>query len=228
MTDPAPPADATVLIVDDHELVATSLVLGLGAEGIRARHRAPGGDGYDGVLAAAAGSAPGLVLLDLDLGRDAQRRRLDGVRLVEPLRAAGWHVLVLSGSTDRHRIGAALAAGAIGAVPKAAPFPRLLGAVRAALAGRPVMPEELRRELVEAHEQRVAEGAELAARFARLTPREREVLAQLAAGRRAQAVADAFVVSLATVRTQIRSIFAKLEVTSQIEAVALYREVQRS
>jgi DNA-binding NarL/FixJ family response regulator len=137
-------------------------------------------------------------------------------------------VLVLSGSTDRHRIGAALAAGAIGAVPKAAPFPRLLGAVRAALAGRPVMPEELRRELVEAHEQRVAEGAELAARFARLTPREREVLAQLAAGRRAQAVADAFVVSLATVRTQIRSIFAKLEVTSQIEAVALYREVQRS
>jgi hypothetical protein len=55
MTDPAPPADATVLIVDDHELVATSLVLGLGAEGIRARHRAPGGDGYDGVLAAAAG-----------------------------------------------------------------------------------------------------------------------------------------------------------------------------
>ncbi len=228
MTDPAPPADATVLIVDDHELVATSLALGLGAEGIRAHHRAPGGDGYDGVLAAAAGAAPGLVLLDLDLGRDAQRRRLDGVRLVEPLRAAGWHVLVLSGSTDRHRIGAALAAGAIGAVPKAAPFPRLLGAVRAALAGRPVMPEELRRELVEAHEQRVAEGAGLAARFARLTPREREVLAQLAAGRRAQAVADAFVVSLATVRTQIRSIFAKLEVTSQIEAVALYREVQRS
>jgi DNA-binding NarL/FixJ family response regulator len=227
MTDPAPPASAPVLIVDDHELVATSLVLGLGAEGIAARHRAPRAGGYDAVLDDAAAGAPGLVLLDLDLGRDAQRRPLDGVRLVEPLRAAGWRVLVLSGSTDRHRIGAALAAGAIGAVPKAAPFPRLLGAVRAALAGLPVMPEEQRRELVEAHERQAAEGADLAARFERLTPREREVLAHLAAGRRAQAVADAFVVSLATVRTQIRSIFGKLEVTSQIEAVALYRKVRR-
>ncbi len=49
------------------------------------------------------------------------------------------------------------------------------------------------------------------------------ILAELARGRRAQAVADHYVVSLATVRTQIRSVLSKLEVGSQLEAVALYR-----
>jgi DNA-binding NarL/FixJ family response regulator len=36
-------------------------------------------------------------------------------------------------------------------------------------------------------------------------------------------VADHFVVSLATVRTQIRAVLTKLEVSSQLEAAALYR-----
>jgi DNA-binding NarL/FixJ family response regulator len=220
---PLPPG-TTVLVVDDHHLVATSLVLGLRAEGVAARHEAPTGAA---AVLAAAGPGPGLALLDLDLGRDERRRPIDGVALVAPLRAAGWRVLVLSGSTDRCRIGAALAEGAVAAVPKAAPFPQLLAAVRAAIAGREVMPAARRRELVELHARRRDEDADLTDRLARLTPREREVLAHLAAGRRAQAVADAFVVSLATVRTQIRSIFAKLEVSSQIEAVALYRRVHR-
>ena len=219
------PCGEPVLVVDDHQLVAASLALGLRAEGVAARHVPPAGAA---AVVDAAGRGPGLVLLDLDLGRDAQGRPMDGVALVEPLRAAGWRVLVLSGATDRARIGAALAAGAAAAVPKAAPFPHLLAAVRAALAGREVMPEARRRELVELHERRRGEHAELTAKLDRLTPREREVLAHLAAGRRAQAVADAFVVSLATVRTQIRSIFTKLEVTSQIEAVAMYRRVYRA
>lgn len=49
------------------------------------------------------------------------------------------------------------------------------------------------------------------------------MLGELAKGQRAQAVADHFVVSLATVRTQIRAVLTKLEVGSQIEAVALLR-----
>ncbi|GAA3242801.1 response regulator transcription factor [Pseudonocardia petroleophila] len=210
------PIGPTVLVVDDHELVATTLVLGLRAEGLDARTCAP--------VTATAQEGPGLVLLDLDLGRDARGRRLDGVTLVEPLRARGWTVLVLSGTADRARVGAALAEGAVAAVPKAAPFPRLLAAVRAALAGGEAMSDARRRELVELHAQRSVERRALAARLGSLTPREREVLAHLAAGHRAQAVADTFVVSLATVRSQIRAILTKLGVSSQLEAVALYRK----
>jgi DNA-binding NarL/FixJ family response regulator len=209
----APP---TVLIVDDHELVGASLQMSLRAAGLAAHHCRPGDTAT--VLAAAAEHVPGVVLLDLELGRGR-----DGAGLVEPLRAAGWRIVVLSGITDQARIGGALAAGAVGYVPKHAPLPALLGAVRAAVAGRAVMPAAHRDQLIALHRRRSAERGALAAKLDLLTAREREVLALLAAGHRAQVVADRFVVSLATVRTQIRAVLTKLEVRSQLEAVALYR-----
>jgi DNA-binding NarL/FixJ family response regulator len=212
-----------VLIVDDHELVGTSLALSLRSQGLPAHHCDARG-GAPGVLAVAAQHPPGLVLLDLDLGRDDAGRRVDGVWLVAPLRVAGWQVVILSGSADHAGIGAGLAEGASAWVPKNAPFPALLAAVRDALAGRPVMPQARREQFIALHRRRAEEQNALRGRLDRLTPREREVLVRLADGQRAQAVADHFVVSLATVRTQIRAVLTKLEVGSQLEAVALYRK----
>ena len=221
---PEPIPEPTVLIVDDHDLVGTSLAYSLSAEGLDAR-RAASVD-VTGVLAEAATSPVGLALLDLDLGRDRSGRRFDGVDLVGPLTERGWRCIVLSSTVDRTRIGAALAAGALAAVPKQAPFPLLVGKMRAALAGLPVMSPESRQRLIESHLVRDAERRQIAEKLERLTRREREVLAELARGHRAQAVADQYVVSLATVRTQIRSVLGKLEVGSQLEAVALYRRGQ--
>jgi len=224
--EPAPgstPAP-TVLIVDDHDLVGTSLAYSLSAEGLDARRA--GAVDVAGVLADAATSPVGLALLDLDLGRDRSGRRLDGVDLVAPLTERGWRCVVLSSTVDRTRIGAALAAGALAAVPKHAPIPLLLSKLRAALAGLPVMSPETRQRLIDSHLVRDAERRQIAEKLERLTRREREVLAELARGHRAQAVADQYVVSLATVRTQIRSVLSKLEVGSQLEAVALYRRGQ--
>ncbi len=213
---------APVLIVDDHELVGTSLLLSLRGEGLDAHLACHGG--VDAVLATAARLTPGLVLLDLDLGRDAAGQRLDGTLLAPPLCAAGWTVIILSGSSDHAGIGAALDAGAAAWVPKNAPLPTLLAAVRAAQEGRPAMPVERRERLVALSRQRSAERAEFARKLAKLSQREREVLDLLAQGTRAQAVADQFVVSLATVRTQIRAVLSKLGVSSQLEAVAFYRK----
>jgi DNA-binding NarL/FixJ family response regulator len=117
-----------------------------------------------------------------------------------------------------------LDAGALAWVPKNAPLPALLAAVRAAQDGRPVMAPERRDQLIAWSRRLTAERDALTTKLARLSQREREVLAMLAQGRRAQAVAEHFVVSLATVRTQIRAVLAKLEVSSQLEAVALYRK----
>jgi DNA-binding CsgD family transcriptional regulator len=55
----------------------------------------------------------------------------------------------------------------------------------------------------------------------RLSRSEREVLELLAAGMRAREVAEATFRSLPTIRTHIRSILMKLDVSSQLEAVAL-------
>ena len=226
MPEPSPhpaPDAPTILIVDDHDLVGTSLAVALTAEGLRAR-RATGVDPA-GILAEAATLRPGLALLDLDLGRDRRGRRRDGVDLVVPLTEQGWCCVVLS-AADRSRVGAALAAGAIAAVPKRAPWPVLLANVRAALDGRVVMNPEIRQELIDSYRAQDAERRDIAEKLNRLTQREREVLAELARGNRAQAVAEQYVVSLATVRTQIRSVLSKLEVGSQLEAVALYRRGQ--
>jgi len=61
----------------------------------------------------------------------------------------------------------------------------------------------------------------LRARLADLTNRESQILASLMAGRRAAAIARIHFVSLHTIRTQIRSMLRKLDVHSQVEAVAL-------
>ena len=202
-----------VLVIDDHAVVATSLVLALRAQGIRAK-RCPV-TSEDAIIAEAqSGEERGLVLLDMDLGLD-----VDGADLVLPLKALGWQVLVVTGSSSRHRIAAAVVAGAIGWVSKTAPFEQLVQAAAAAVAGRSNLSDQERRELVELHRG----DRDRDRLLDRLTTREREVLDRLAAGHRAKKVAEEFVVSVATVRSQIRSILAKLEVGSQLEAVALAR-----
>lgn len=211
-----------ILIVDDHELVGSALALNLRAEGEDATFLPV--RSAQGVLEQARRGPAGLVVLDLDLGRDRDGHRIDGVRLVGPLVELGWRVVLLSGSSDPSRIGAALDAGGFVFIPKNAPFPALLNAVREAGAGRSVMPPGRREQLVALFRERDAERRELREKIDRLTQREREVLSLLAGGKRAQAVADHFVVSLATVRTQIRAVLTKLEVGSQLEAVALYRK----
>jgi DNA-binding NarL/FixJ family response regulator len=62
--------------------------------------------------------------------------------------------------------------------------------------------------------------------FHELTTREREVLGALMQGKSADTIAEESVVSVATIRTQIRSILAKLGVNSQLAAVARAQEVR--
>ena len=209
-----------ILIIDDHELFSTTLTMALRGEGFDAR-ALPVAAVHD--LLARPAHPPGLVVLDLDLGRDADGRWVNGADLVEGLRARRWVVLVVSGSVDEPGTAAAIAAGAVGAVPKSCSFGDLLGTVVTAAGGEPVMTEVQQLEWVEKHRRFRAQERELSRRLSRLSHREREVLELLAAGMRATAIADHFVVSMPTVRTQIRSILTKLEVGSQLEAVALLR-----
>ena len=111
-------------------------------------------------------------------------------------------------------------------VDKSAPLPTLVELVETIAAGRqPMTPQERRTWLAE--QRRLHAALERRAeRLARLSPREREVLQALAEGRRAGAIAQAGGVSVATVRSQIRSVLAKLTVGSQLEAVALVREAE--
>jgi DNA-binding NarL/FixJ family response regulator len=56
-----------------------------------------------------------------------------------------------------------------------------------------------------------------------LSPRERDVLASMAEGKRGRQIAEELLISTDTVRTHTRSIFNKLDVHSRLEAVRVAR-----
>src|SRR5207244_2497116 len=100
----------------------------------------------------------------------------------------------------------------------------ILDQVERAAAGETVTPVTVRAQLLadlDAH-RRAADRRK--APFEALSARERDVLRQIVEGHQAAAIAKASFVSLATVRTQIRSILLKLDVTSQVAAVAMARQ----
>lgn len=213
------PSQAVVLVIDDHELLSATLVFALCAKGFDA-HRCPVVE--PGSVPPQLGDyQPGLVLLDLDLGLGSNGERLDGADLVGPLCAHGWSVLVVTGSTDLDRLAAAAAAGAAGWVFKSAPFDQLVHIASEVAKGRTLLSPAERAALTARYRERRAERQASQVRLERLSSREWEVLDRLTVGRQAAAIAEEFVTSLATVRAQIRSILAKLEVGSQLAAVAL-------
>lgn len=225
-TDPRPTAVTTnVLIVDDHDLVGMSLALCLRSEGLQAQRHAA--RSRDGILTAVATLAPGVVLLDLDLGRGPDGAFIDGTTLVAGLCRNGWRVIVLSATADEPRIGRALDAGALACVPKTAALPVLITTIRRAAQGIPVMRPERRKYYIDQYRRQREQARAVERRLARLTERERAVLERLARGRRAQSIAEEFGVTLATTRTQIRAVLHKLEVTGQLEAVALLHDYRR-
>jgi DNA-binding NarL/FixJ family response regulator len=204
-----------VLLVDDHALLADSLAVALRGEGLTADIADL--SSRDRLLSAVFEDPPALVLLDLELGGELG----DGNTLVRPCVQAGSRVLVVSGTTQRQRLGTALEQGAVGYVAKSAPFEDLLASTVAAARGEPVMsPEERRQSLHELWQWRERQSAAREP-FERLTTRERQVLLELSNGNSVGTIAAQWVVSEATVRTQVRGVLTKLGATSQLEAVAM-------
>jgi DNA-binding NarL/FixJ family response regulator len=206
----------SVLIVEDHRLVGEGLEVALGLHGFAPILSAC--ESAEGIMEEVRNLAPDLVVLNLQLTGAG-----DGYNLIRPLVALGTKVLVLTGVTDRIRLAMCLEAGAIGVVSKAESLTRLLEHVRRASCGdvvtsvtqRAIYAEELR-------QHRVAERARTDP-FEALTRRELEVLGMIVEGMSACEMARESYVSVATVRTQIRSIFQKLYVSSQLEAAAMAR-----
>jgi DNA-binding NarL/FixJ family response regulator len=205
----------SVIVVDDHALVAHGVVLALSAAGIVARACLPA-DGAD-VLGDVARYRPTVVLLDLILA-GAPVSSLD---LVGPLRGLGCEVVAFSGTTDPVLLAAALEAGVLGVISKADPIEELVDGVRRAAQHESLVKVQRREALFDQLRRQRAEDRARLAPFQQLTPREAAVLERLMDGESAESIAAASYVSLATVRTQIRAILTKLGVNSQLAAVAM-------
>lgn len=215
-------ADHRVLIIDDHMLFAESLELALSLEGYDVRRlELPEEGGSMATLRSLALRAnPRTVLLDLDLGRFG-----DGSNLVAPLAKAGINVVVLTASEELGRWGGCMRLGARRVLPKSGALQQALATVRRLHQGLPVIkPDELE-TLLDAWARERSADDDLRRRLDLLTPRERQVLGALIKGHTVRAISQDSVVSEATVRTQVKSILGKLEVSSQLAAVGMAHHV---
>jgi two-component system, NarL family, nitrate/nitrite response regulator NarL len=222
MSSPTPRSDLRIVILEDHVLFAESLELVLTIEGYDVR-RLPvptEEQSPQALVGMVTRLRPRVVLLDLDLGQFGE-----GERLIVPLARAGINVVVVTASVDRARWGEAVRLGARKVLSKSRPLNDILAAVRRINQGLRVMASEEREELLAAWGKERAHLVTARTRLNLLTVRERQVLAHLMRGHTVREIAVEGVVSEATVRTQVKSILAKLEVTSQLAAVGLAHSV---
>ncbi|MDM4764078.1 response regulator transcription factor [Galbitalea sp. SE-J8] len=199
-----------VLVVDDQAIVRDGLVTVLALlPGIEVV-----GQASDGVEAidAARELQPDVVLMDLRMPR------LDGADATARIRAdvPAARVVVLTTYDDDESIARALRAGAIGYLTKDAGRAELEAAVRSAATGQMTLAPAVGARLL---------GAGLAApprpALPSLTPREREVLDLVVAGRTNAEIAATLYLGVSTVKSHINAVFAKLGARDRAHAIAI-------
>jgi DNA-binding NarL/FixJ family response regulator len=217
MTTTEPP----VLLVDDHVAIAQAMASALRMAGFERVTHVPAHQlDPDGILAVADAFGPEVALVDVNLG-DGRC----GVDVIGPLAARGVAVVGFTSSDDPLDWARCLEAGAVGVLVKSEPFDVIVERVRRAAAGGAVTDVRHRHELLAGLHAHRAATRERHRPFDALTAAERAVLHGLVAGRSPQEIAQGHGVAVKTVRSHVEAIRRKLDVTSQLAAVARAREV---
>lgn len=215
-------ADLRVVLVDDHPMVRVGLravLEHLGGVDVVGE----AGDGEQAVTTVRA-LAPDVVVMDLSMpgmsGIEATRRLVDA----DP----DLGVLVLTMSEDDASVFAALRAGARGYVLKGATGEELVAAVRSVARGEAVfgaaVAGRIRRFLADGITPGAASTSVESTPFPELTARERDILDLLADGRSNGEIAQALFISPKTVRNNLSSVYAKLQVADRTQAVVRARQ----
>jgi DNA-binding NarL/FixJ family response regulator len=204
-----------VLIADDQQLVRSGLrallerdpaitVVAEAADGLAA-------------VAAAAEHHPDVVLMDVRMPG------IDGVEATARIRAAppGPQVIVLTTYDSDATVFAALRAGAAGFLLKDVVPDELRRAVRDVAAGGAILSSAVAgRVMAAAAHAHVPSGDRLAG----LTGRERQVLAEVAAGHRNAEIGERLGISEATARTYVGRLLTKLAARDRAQLVRIAYE----
>ncbi|HYJ03612.1 MAG TPA: response regulator transcription factor [Chthoniobacterales bacterium] len=191
-----------LLIADDHAMILEGLAVTIGRQKDM-RVVAKAADGVEAVDLWKV-HRPDVVLLDLRMPK------LKGVGVIREIRDEDVSARVIVHTTydTDEEIYQAMRAGAKAYLLKDAPLEELLDCIRKVHAGETCVSPAL--------------GAKLAARMSGegLTGREIDVLKLLGKGRSNKEIGSALFISETTVKSHVRSMFTKLQVTSRTEAIA--------
>jgi DNA-binding NarL/FixJ family response regulator len=195
------PRKIRILVADDHFIVRMGLAALINTEPDM-EVVAEAADGAQ-ALELFCRHNPDLALLDLRMPVK------NGIETTSEIRSRfpQGRVLILSAFDGDEEIHKALQAGAYGFVLKSSTGEKLIPAIRAVAAGQRWVPSE------------VASRLNARAAFEELTPREVQVLQQLARGLSNKAIADALKITEYTVKDHLKSILGKLRVADRTEAV---------
>ena len=210
-----------VVVVDDQQMVRAGFRMVIDSQ----PDLTVVGEAGDGAAAVQLlrSTAADVVLMDIRMpGTDG----LEATRQVTALPEAPRVVVLTTFDLDEYVV-AAIGAGASGFLLKDAPPEEMLAAVRTVHAGDSVIAASSTRRLLQ-HVAPMLRGASSSApgggddaALAELTPREREVLVQMALGASNTEIARAFVVSEATVKTHVGRVLAKTGSRDRVQAVVL-------
>ena len=127
-------------------------------------------------------------------------------------------IVIVSGELDAGLVGAAIANGAAGFIPKSLKRSAIVAAIQLILAGDVFTPEEFR---LSGNDGGNGEGDDIRRRIESLTPQQRVVLGLVVAGKLNKQIAYDLDVSMTTVKAHVSAILAKLNVYSRTQAVIL-------
>jgi two-component system, NarL family, response regulator NreC len=156
-------------------------------------------------------TSPNVVVMDISMPE------LNGVEATRQIvsEVPGAKVIALSAHTDRRFVVEALKAGAVGYLPKVAPFEELTTAIRTVASGKIYLSPRVANVVIEDY---VRGGSpEQSSAFSTLSPREREVLQLIAEGFATKEVARHLHVSVKTVETHRARTMEKLKLDSVAE-----------
>lgn len=165
-------------------------------------------------LAAIPLEPPDVLLVDINLPG------MSGIELVTKLKARlpALPILMLTTYEQSDLIFDSLRAGANGYLLKSMPTDELIKAFETVQAGGAPMSMQIARKVVDFFRQNSAPDTAVES----LSPREKEVLAQLAQGRFYKEIAADLGIAMSTLRTHQQRIYEKLHVQSRTEATLKY------
>jgi len=209
MSDPS----VRVLLVDDDALMRAGLTAILSSDPTVEVV----GEAADGRVAVEQAHAlrPDVVLMDIRMPD------LDGIAATREVVATSpeTRVVILTTFEDNDYIFGALTAGASGFLLKRTSPEELLAAIHAVAGGDSLLSPSVTRRVIDRMARLPAGGAVLDRRLEELTPREREVLEQVARGLSNGEIAEALVIEESTVKTHVKRILMKLRLRDRVQAV---------
>jgi DNA-binding NarL/FixJ family response regulator len=204
----------SVVIADDDPLVRTALKTILEVED----DIDVVGDATDGTEAidVVARLRPEIVLLDVRMPN------LDGLSALRRIVAeTDTRAIMLTTFDLDEYVYAAMRDGASGFLLKDAPPEHLAAAIRVVAVGESLLAAAITRRLVERF---ATTGRDPGNRLAALTPRELEILREVARGLSNAEIASALVLSEATVKTHVSHMLSKLDLRDRAQAVVIAYE----